>query len=314
MHDVNRKKLCLKLSNIFIRLRYKINFSLLNKTSHLLATDLLRPNVKRKLFNIVLKNVEFFFLDLIKMSSDNDNKSFLKMDHSIFLNLIKCSSEEFLINYYGSHISLSSILIKDSLYTKYLLEETKIILLTPFEILYNCESSIFLSIFSPITGQVSDNIIEALLDNLLVEITNAITFFIINEFSLIYNMRRSLYRSIFLSVRNVERFRNNLSWQLNIRRFVKKPSNLYNSEQGIWLIKTTGICYRIIYANHSNELLVLDKYAMFTLFFIEIKDFLFSRIDEIVYFFGNTIKYQVSSTLGQVIAVIWRNIIEGLKK
>jgi hypothetical protein len=127
-------------------------------------------------------------------------------------------------------------------------------------------------------------------------------------------MRRSLYRSIFLSVRNVERFRNNLSWQLNIRRFVKKPSNLYNSEQGIWLIKTTGICYRIIYANHSNELLVLDKYAMFTLFFIEIKDFLFSRIDEIVYFFGNTIKYQVSSTLGQVIAVIWRNIIEGLKK
>ena len=60
---------------------------------------------------------------------------------------------------------------------------------------------------------------QALLDNLIVEITNAVMFIIINEFSFIYEVRKNFYRSNFLSLRNVERFRNNLSWETPYQDF-----------------------------------------------------------------------------------------------
>ena len=51
-----------------------------------------------------------------------------------------------------------------------------------------------------------------------------------------------------------------------------------------------------------------------TLIGIETKDFLISRIDEAIYFFGNIIRYTLTSVVGQVIGLVWRGIIEGLKK
>ena len=45
----------LNLGSIFARLNYKINFDLTNTSSTVLATDILRDNIKRKLFKIVTK-------------------------------------------------------------------------------------------------------------------------------------------------------------------------------------------------------------------------------------------------------------------
>jgi hypothetical protein len=168
--------------------------------------------------------------------------------------------------------------------------------------------------FMPIYNKAYDSFIEALLDNLIVEITNAVMFIIVNEFSFIYEIRKNFYRSNFLSLRNVERFRNNLSWQSRVKNFITRPADIYNSQQGIWIVRTTGIYYRIIYANRSTELLSLQRFSLLTLVGIETKDFLTSRIDEAIYFFGSSIRYTLTSVVGQVIGLVWRGIIEGLKK
>ena len=89
---------------------------------------------------------------------------------------------------------------------------------------------------------------------------------------------------------------------------------MYNSQQGIWIIRTTGIYYRTIFANRSRELLKLNNFSIITLLSIEIRDFVVSRIDETIYLFGNTIRYTLTSVFGQVIGLVWRGIIEGLKK
>jgi hypothetical protein len=89
---------------------------------------------------------------------------------------------------------------------------------------------------------------------------------------------------------------------------------MYNSQQGIWVIRTTGIYYRIIYANRSSELLTLQRFSLITLVGIEATDFLISRTDEAIYFFGSSVRYTLTSIVGQVIGLVWRGIIEGLKK
>lgn len=310
MININREKILHKFSNIFARLHYKINFDITNTSSFLLATDLLRDNTKYQLFKIVTVNVENVFCQLL----NEDKKLSAKKGEAIFYSLIKKTTQEFLMIYYGYKMDIQPNIIKNSFYTQLLLNDEKILLRVPLQILLNEESELFRSIFVPVYNKAYDNFIEALLDNLIVEISNAVMFIIINEFSFIYDIRRNFYRSNFLSLRNVERFRNNLSWQSRIRKFIKQPADMYNSQQGIWILRTTGIYYRIIYANRSLELMNLKKFSLLTLFAIETKDFLSSRFDEFFYVCGNSIRYVLTSVVGQIFGLIWRGIIEGLKK
>ena len=83
-------------------------------------------------------------------------------------------------------------------------------------------------------------------------------------------------------MRNVERFKNNLSWQTRLKAFIKRPSYLYNSQYAIWVIRTTGLYFRIVYANRSEELSHLRRLPLLTLVSIEAKDFLkFLRCNQI---------------------------------
>lgn len=308
MSSKSRKKLLKRFSKIFARLHYKLNFDIGNTSTFLLATDVLRDNVKQQLLKIVTVQVENQLCQLLTKEIPP-----AKMK-AVFFSLIKNTLQEFLLGYYGYKININCNLIANSFYTKLLLLDEKILLSVPLQILATENSLLFRSIFVPVYNCAYDNFIEALLDNLIIEIANAVMFIIVNDFSFIYEIRRKFYRSNFLSLRNMERFRNNLNWQSRIRKLVKQPSDIYNSQQGIWIIRTTGIYYRVIYANRSSELLQVQHFSLATLFFIEAKDFLVSRIDEVFYYFGNSVRYILTSVVGQIIGLVWRGIIEGLKK
>ena len=137
---------------------------------------------------------------------------------------------------------------------------------------------------------------------------------IITEFSLIYNIRQVLYKSKFLSLRNIERFKNNLAWQNRLNLYVNYPKNLYNSQYGIWIIRLKGIYYRVIYANRSAKLVELRKTALLTITLVEFQDFAITHIEEILYLIGDRFRYTLTVTIGQFIGLIWRGIIDSLKK
>ena len=127
-------------------------------------------------------------------------------------------------------------------------------------------------------------------------------------------IRQTLFRSTFLSLRNVERYKNNLIWQLNVKNFLQRPSDLYNNRYRIYILRTSGIYDRIIYANRSNQLKSLQTVPLFTVTIIELRDFLISRVDEIIYRLSNVVRFTLTSLIERVIDLIWRGIIEGLKK
>jgi hypothetical protein len=130
----------------------------------------------------------------------------------------------------------------------------------------------------------------------------------------LYSFRQTFYRSKFLSLRNFERYKNNLVWQLNIKNYLQRPSDIYNNRYSIYILRTTGIYNRIIYANRSNQLTTLSKLPLVTVTTIEVRDFLVSRLDETIYRLSNGLRFTLTSVLGRVIGLIWRGIIEGLKK
>jgi hypothetical protein len=308
--DNKKTALIKRLSIIFARLNYKISFNLKNTSSYLLPTDLLRDNVKRRLYKIVSLRVENVMLNLFS----NDIDSLEDRTEEIFYFILKGSAEEMLNFYYGGDFAINTAVFEKSFYIKTLAKESKLLFFIPFSALDKVNSKTFRSVFSPVYNFAYDSFIEALVDNLVVEICNCVTYYIVNEFSYLSDVRKSLFRSNFLSLRNLERFKNNLNWQSRVKAFVNYPASIYNNEYGIWVVRTTGIYYRIIYANRSKELGSLNNLPLVTLLTIETKDFLSSRVDELVYNLGSGLRFTFTSVIGQFVGLVWRGIIEGLKK
>jgi len=297
-----------EIEDLFIRMQYKLRSSLKNKGRFLLGIDILRDSVKRDLLKFIMLNIETTLLNLIK----NDFTGF--DEKAVLLRLVKISSEDFLRAQYGSRLTIDSGIIARSSYFQLLSENSNIVLRLPFLTLLNLDTKIFHSIFYPTYTVASDKFLEILFDNLLIEISNCIVSLMITEFSGVDTIRQTLCKSRFLSPRNLDRFKNSLIWQIQLKRYVTFPKNLYNSQYGIWRIRSKNIYYRIIYANRSNQLVRLSAQSLLTVTVIETFDFAVSRIVDLIYLFGNTIEVAIGTAFGKFIGVVWRGIMEGVKK
>jgi len=300
--------------NIFSKILYKTNFSDKKVNQVLLGTDLLKSPVKKDLLSISLFQVEKVYSELLEDSRSNAFSIMQTKGNLILLLLIKNVCEEFLTKQYGYKVNLNLKEIKHSLYTKNLLRDTEILFQVPYYALADPNSPIFRLIFYPIYNSASASFIEALIDNLILEISNCVVYFLILHFSSVYAFRQTLYKSKFLSLRNFERVKNNLNWQTRIQTYVRRPINLYNNRYDLLVLRTSGLYSRTIYANRTKEIVNLGKFSLLTIVFLEMRDFVTSRLDETLYTVIKVSRFTLTSVLGQVIGLIWRGIIDGLKK
>ena len=308
--DIDNKNIF--TTKVFSKTLYKISFSNKKGNQVLLGIDILKEDVRKELLLIAVSQLEEIYTKL----SDNPNSEGIlkKKGELLFLECIKNVCEDFLSKKYGYKVRINLASLKNSLYVKNVLKDNEILFKVPFFSLIDPNSSYFRSIYYPIYNSASENFIEALIDNLALEISNCVVYFSLVNFSSVYAFRQILYRSKFLSLRNIERFKNNLNWQLYIKSYIQRPINLYNNRHEIYIIKTTGIYCRIIYANRSEELFSLKNLSLVTIIFVEISDFLISRFDEAVFVLSKSVRFTLTTVLGQVIGLVWRGIIEGLKK
>jgi hypothetical protein len=314
---VNNKKLQknsakILITRIFSRILYKTNFSNRKGNQQLLGIDLLKNEIQRDLLLITALRVEEIY---IKLLEKNDPKFIMeKKGQILFLQCIKKSCEDFLTKQYGYKVRLDLDVLKKALYTKSLLKDIELLFQVPFYCLLDPKSKIFRLVYYPVYNNASETFIEALLDNMILEISNCVVYFSIIKFSSVYAFRQTLYRSNFLSLRNFERFKNNLSWQLITKNYVQRPMDLYNNRYGILILRTNGVYSRTIYANRSKEIVSLSNFSLLTLVVVEFRDFVTSRLEEATYFISKSIRFTLTSGLGQLIGLVWRGIIEGLKK
>jgi hypothetical protein len=298
--------------NIFSRVLYKTTFANKKGGQFILSIDLLKAEIKKDLLCLTSTKLESFFQSFLKKGQRNS--SFKYYRKQLFLKILYEICEEFLNKQYGCKLKVNFKTLKNELYTVHLLKDLEILFQVPFSGLIDPKDPQFLSIYYPVYSKASEPFIEALLDNLIIEISNCVVYFTVINFSSIYLFRQTIYRSKFLSLRNLERFKNNLNWQLYFKVYVQRPLNLYNNRHDLYVFKTTGIYCRVIYANRSNEIASLKNLPLLVIVLIEFGDFVTSRVDETIFIITKSLRFTLTSVLGQFICLIWRGIIEGLKK
>ena len=306
----NEKGLQGKTASLFVRIYQRLNAPLDNKTNALLGTDLLRYEVKQYLFKRVTLSTEEAFLDLIKTGQTSVSSSESKL---ILLKIISISTEIFLTRYYGIKIKIDDAAFLRIPAIQAISNDSDMLLSVLFSSLLNPKAPIFRSTFLPIYKSVNISLLDALFDNLIIAMTNGIMAVIINEFVLVSDIRQNLYKSNFLSVRNIEQFKNKLAWQSQVQRYIARPKNLYNSEYEIFVIRADGIYTRSIYANRIDELLTLNNFSIFFINYIELQDIVVAKSNRAILLIGKTTQYFFTSIIGRVIGLIWKGVIDGLK-
>lgn len=306
----NEKGLQGKTASLFVRIYQRLNAPLDNKTNALLGTDLLRYEVKQYLFKRVTLSTEEAFLDLIKTGQTSVSSSESKL---ILLKIISISTEIFLTRYYGIKIKIDAAAFLRIPAIQAISNDSDMLLSVLFSSLLNPKAPIFRSTFLPIYKSVNISLLDALFDNLIIAMTNGIMAVIINEFLLVSDIRQNLYKSNFLSVRNIEQFKNKLAWQSQVQRYIARPKNLYNSEYEIFVIRADGIYTRSIYANRIDELLTLNNFSIFFINYIELQDIVVAKSNSAILLIGKTTQYFFTSIIGRVIGLIWKGVIDGLK-
>jgi hypothetical protein len=299
-------------ANIFTRISYKIHSSKKYEHKVLLPIHLLKDGVQKDLLHLVSYNLEKTYHDLIMQGSPSSEMQ--KSGDTVFLELLEKTYQDFLIKQYGCHLTVNSEKLKSFLYVKELLKDIEILFKVPFYALQNPKSSKFVAIYYPIYNVASEMFLEILIDNLIIELANCIVYISLINFSFLDSFRQTLYRSKYLSLRNFEKFKNNLIWQLRIKSYIIRPTSFYNSCYEVFLLKTTGIYSKTIYANRSAFFSSLNNFPLLTITLIELKDFVVCRFEDFVLVLGRGIRFTLTSGVGQFIGFILRGIVEGLKK
>lgn len=76
---------------------------------------------------------------------------------------------------------------------------------------------------------------ELLIENLLIQIANAVIQPLLNLFANVESIKQKLYHRRLLSSREIERFRNNLSWKYRLERYFREPQNIFESQYALWV-------------------------------------------------------------------------------
>ncbi len=301
--------------NIFVSVRDKLQFSLDNLTDVPLEIDVLKADKKRELLEIVLVKIEGIIIQL--STAQVQIEQLPKMREVILIDLWQAAIIGFFGKYStiqsdGQNIEIANFLLQDAEVVR-----TEILPKIPLV------RSLF-SYFLFSTPLVIDNIpysaptpeamarAEILLQNLLIQLANAVTQPLINKLGDVEVIKQNFYDTKLISTREIERFRNNLSWKYRIKTYIIEPRLMFESRYELFVLASRGIAKVSIYAPRNQELKQLTGIRLVVTLALEFRDAISPRLRGAVAFLGSSVVYVLTQVFGRAIGLIGRGVLQGI--
>ncbi len=153
---------------------------------------------------------------------------------------------------------------------------------------------------------------EMLLQNLIIQVANAVIQPLLNEFADVEAVKQSFYDRRLISSREITRFRNNLSWRYRLSELLYDPQAIFESRYNLFILSDTGIKQTSIYAPRREELERLRGIQLAVTLAYETRDAIAPRLRATVAWVGSGVVYVLTQVLGKGIGLIVRGVLQGV--
>jgi DNA-binding NarL/FixJ family response regulator len=300
---------------LFDTLLAKLQTPLQNQTDLTLEIDILREDRRRELLYIILRQIENVLEDL--RHSHVEPEQLLEVKTSILIDIWESTLTEF----FGKYYTLS-MREKDVLVVEFLLRDRRFIaaeLLDPIPLTTELWQHLLFQ-----TPLMVDSVPYAagnpaalkragqLLENTILAIANAVMQSLLNHFANVEDIKHHFYDRHLLSLREVERFRNNLSWRYRLQRYVIEPIDMFESQYRLLVLGDRGIQQTTIYATRDADLENLGGIRYAVTLALEARDAIAPRLRAAVSWLGSGLIYLLTDVVGRSLGLIGRGIVKGM--
>ncbi len=300
----------------------KLPTSLLNQTHETLEIDILKAEKKQTLFYSILRRFEEV-LDELRFSQVQRSQLVHK-ESQILVDLWKATTADFVGKYLTlplTHSAASPTHETVEIFTVLLQEQATV----QAEILDKIPQVVELLdhlLFQ--TPLVVDNSVcavgspeavlqaEALLENLVVQVANAVVQPLLNRFATTEVIKQNFYDRRLISTREIERFRNALSWKYRLHRFILEPKYIFESRISLFVFSEAGLKKASIYTAREHEFKELSGVQLAVTLILETRDAIAPPLQSTVKFVGRGVVYLLTQVVGRGIGLIGRGILQGI--
>jgi DNA-binding NarL/FixJ family response regulator len=302
---------------VFDRIAMKLQSNLENLTDTPLEIDILKPEKKRELLFIILRQLELI-LDELRFSQVQPHQLHEKQP-AILHDLWQTVVMTFFGRYYTLHVKNQDIEIVPAILQDAEVVQTEILNPIPLvndvlsHLLFQIPLTIEQTAYLERTPEAINRSIDVL-ENLTIQVANAVIQPLLNRFANSEAIKRGFYDRRLLSTREIERFRNDLSWRYRVERYVVEPKAIFESRYRLWVFSDYGIDRIAIYSPRSEELDQLSGLQLAVTLALETRDAIAPRLRSAIAFLGSGIVYVLTEVIGRGIGLIGRGILKGIGK
>ncbi|MEG3870012.1 DUF3685 domain-containing protein [Microcoleus sp. AT8-B1] len=153
---------------------------------------------------------------------------------------------------------------------------------------------------------------EALLENLAIQVASGVVQPLLNNLANIEEIKQIFYDGKLISTREIERFRNDLSWRYSWDRYFVEPKAIFESRFWLFVLGDSGIKRISIYAPRNLELAQLSGWQLALTLLLETRDAIAPRVRAVISLLGAGVVYVLTQVIGRGIGLIGRGIIQGI--
>ncbi|MEG5036684.1 DUF3685 domain-containing protein [Microcoleus sp. AT3-D2] len=153
---------------------------------------------------------------------------------------------------------------------------------------------------------------EALLENLAIQVASGVVQPLLNNLANIEEIKQIFYDGKLISTREIEKFRNDLSWRYSWDRYFVEPKAIFESRFWLFVLGDSGIKRISIYAPRNLELAQLSGWQLALTLLLETRDAIAPRVRAVISLLGAGVVYVLTQVIGRGIGLIGRGIIQGI--
>ena len=303
-------------STLFESTLAKIQFSLQNLTSVPLEIDIFRSEKKRELLALILQKLEEM-LDELRFSQVQLSQ-LQELQPVIVRDLWQAAMTDFFGKYSTLQASereleLVNFLLQDTVIVQTAILDKIPLVVDLFSYLLFQTPLVIDNASYPFSSLEATERAEVLLQNLLIQIADGVVQPLLNKIADLEVIKHNFYDRRLISTREIERFRNNLSWKYRLEKYISEPKAIFESRYDLFVFASRGIAKISIYAPRGQELAKLSGIQLLVTLVLEARDAIAPVLRAAVEFVGSGIVYIFTQVIGRAIGLIGRGILQGIK-